>query len=316
MSKINKHKVYLGLDFGGTKLLIGEMTSGGEILNAKKYPSGYMNQREAADLLIKSLDDYFAERQSDIKPSAMGIGLVGRVDSRQGLWFEMDRQRNESMPIAGILQKHCGLPCFADNDVKSAARAELKFGYGRKSKNFVYINIGTGIASGTVSDGKILYGSSFNAGETGHTSSGVKAGIHCICGRDDCIEAIASGAGFDACARLYAPRFPHTTLSIPADGRVNTREIFAMYEKDELCNLLVSQAAEAAANLIMNLVRMSDPDTIVLGGGLISDGFLLARIREKLNAHTMRYVYNGVVLTELAPEYAGLIGACTVAMNE
>jgi predicted NBD/HSP70 family sugar kinase len=95
----------------------------------------------------------------------------------------------------------------------------------------------------------------------------------------------------------------------------SVRAIFTLADTDDLCRLLVNQAAEALANLLMNMVRVSDPDTIVLGGGVVSDGFLLSRVKEKLNPHTMRYVTNGVVLTELKPEHIGLIGACTVAMN-
>ncbi len=72
----------------------------------------------------------------------------------------------------------------------------------------------------------------------------------------------------------------------------------------------------ALANLIMNLTRMSDPEMIVLGGGIVSDGYLHTKILEKLNPTTMRFVTHGVVLTKLNPNFIGLIGAGAVAMNE
>jgi predicted NBD/HSP70 family sugar kinase len=245
----------------------------------------------------------------------MGLGVVGRVDNQQGIWFEMDGLRKDELPIADILKERYGIPCFIDNDVRSAARAERLFGYGKRSRHFIYINVGTGIAAGTVSNGQILTGGHCNAGEVGHTHSGINAGISCICGRKDCVEMLASGKGLDVCARLYAPRFPGTTLKIPDDEKVNILDIFSMADTDELCKLLLNQAAEALANLLMNMVRVSDPDTIVLGGGVVSDRILLPMIKEKLNPSTMRYVTNGVVLTELKAEHIGLIGACTVAMN-
>jgi len=307
------NETFLGLDFGGTKLLIGEIDSEGLVLRTKKYHSGYMEQDQALNFITQSLDDYFEKEKP--KPAAMGLGVVGRVDNKQGIWFEMDGLRKGELPIAGMLSRRYGIPCFIDNDVRSAARAERRFGYGKRSQHFIYINIGTGIAAGTVSNGQILTGGHCNAGEVGHTHSGINAGIDCICGRKDCTEMLASGKGLDFCARLYAPRFPDTALKIPNDEKVSVPDIFFMADTDELCKFLVNQAAETLANLLMNMVRVSDPDTIVLGGGVVSDGILLPKIKEKLNPHTMRYVTNGVVLTELKAEHIGLIGACTVAMN-
>jgi predicted NBD/HSP70 family sugar kinase len=78
---------------------------------------------------------------------------------------------------------------------------------------------------------------------------------------------------------------------------------------------LVEDASEALADLIMNLVRVSDPDTVVLGGGVVADGYLHAKVLEKLNPTTLRFVRNGVVLTRLDPVFVGLQGAGVIAMN-
>lgn len=79
--------------------------------------------------------------------------------------------------------------------------------------------------------------------------------------------------------------------------------------------LLVENASEAIAQLIMNLVRVTDPDTVVLGGGIISDVRFYEKVLSKLNANTMRFVSNGVVITHLNPDFVGLLGAGAVAMN-
>jgi predicted NBD/HSP70 family sugar kinase len=217
-----------------------------------------------------------------------------------------------------MLSRSYGLPCFVDNDVRSAAGAELRFGRGRESLNFIYLNVGTGIAAGIASGGALLRGGHFNAGEVGHTLVGVDAGVDipCECGRVNCVETLASGLGLDRCARALAEQYPGTALTIPADGsRVRAQEIFEKSGVDPLCARLTDTAAKAIANLIMNLVRTSDPDTVVLGGGLVSDGFLYPRICDALNKNTMRFVTNGVVLTELDPAFIGLMGACTLGIN-
>lgn len=308
---------YLGLDLGGTKLMIGEVDGNGTVLNYKRYPSGYLNQANALHVIKRSLDDYLSGKEGNApKPLAMGLGIIGRVDHGTGTWFQIDTQRNAPTAITEELEKLYGIPCYADNDVRSATKAEMVFGHGKDSQNFIYINIGTGIAAGIVERGKILTGSHFNAGEVGHTLVGVHAGTVCGCGRSNCVETIAAGVGFDQCARIFAPQFPDTSLHIPEEGeRVNVREVFDKVEEDPLCALLTNNAAEAIANLIMNLVRVSDPEMVVLGGGVVSEGFLFPRIQERLNANTMRFVTKGVVLTKLQPALAGLLGACTVAMN-
>ena len=310
---------YLGLDFGGTKLLIGEVDSAGTIIGSKRYTTGYMNQHAAVDIIKSSLADYLnTVGTADRHPRAVGIGMIGRVDSDNGRWLQIDPSRSQAIALADDITGAFGMPCYLSNDVKSAATAEQLWGYGRISDNFVYINVGTGIAAATISDGKLISGSHFNAGEVGHTQVGVSVGVKCGCGRTDCVEAIASGMGFDACARLLHPEYPDTELDIDActETRIDVRDIYRLSRRgDSLCRVLVDNAATAIANLIMNLVRMSDPDTVVLGGGIVSDPFMLLNILARLHPGTMRFVSNGVVVTKLDPAYIGLLGAAAVAIT-
>lgn len=313
-----KVETYLGLDLGGTKLLIGEVDSRGNILKYKKYDSGYFNQQAALNIIKSSLDDYIKTvGWYDKKPVAMGVGLIGRVDPEEGVWLQIDPSRTQPIALAKELEEIYGISCHIDNDVKSATRAERVWGFGQISKNFIYINVGTGIAAGTVVNGRQIRGSHFNAGEVGHVRVGVNVGVKCACGRIDCVEAIASGLGLDRCARLLHDQYK-TELHISPDisERVPVSEIFALSRKgDPLCVTLVENAAEALANLVMNLVRMTDPETVVLGGGVVADGYMHEKLLEKLNPTTMRFVSNGVVITKLNPEFIGLLGAGAVAMN-
>jgi predicted NBD/HSP70 family sugar kinase len=309
---------YLGLDLGGTKLLIGELDNKGNILKYKNYDSGYFNQQAALEIIKESLDDYIQTvGWTENKPVGMGIGLIGRVDPEQGIWLQIDPSRTHPIPLAQKIFDLYGIPCHIDNDVKSATRAERHFGFGQLSKNFIYINVGSGIAAGFVVNGRQIRGSHYNAGEIGHTQVGVNLGIQCGCGRTDCVEQIAAGIGLDRCARLLKPKFEtHLYISDKPEERVNVKDIFELSKKgDPLCVELVENASQALANLIMNLVRVSDPDTVVLGGGLVSDGYIHTKVLEKLNANTVRFVKNGVVITKLNPDFIGLIGAGAVAMN-
>ena len=310
-------QTYLGLDLGGTKLLIGEIDVQGNILKSKQYDSGFRDQQTACDIIVRSLDDYVATVgwATGRKPEAMGVGLVGRVDPSTGIWHEIDPDRSQPVALADLLSRRYGMPCRIDNDVKSATQAEQVWGVGRFSKNFIYINVGTGIAIGSVVDGHLIRGGHCNAGEAGHTQVGVGVGVRCCCGRTDCVEAIAAGSGIDTCARLLKDRY-ETRLQIPEEARVKFSDVMALSrEGDELCCVLVDNAAEGIARLIMNLVRVTDPDTVVLGGGIVAQDTMFEKVLGRLHPSTMRFVTNGVVLTKLNPRFVGLLGACAVAMG-
>jgi len=308
-------KSYIGLDLGGTKLLIGEVDAEGKVLASKKYKTGYLSQSQALKTMIESLEDYKATVGWKAEPQAIGVGVVGRVDPIRGIWLDIDPDRIENLPLCQTISDKFGLPCFMDNDVKSATRAEMKWGEGKDSSNFLYLNIGTGIAVGTVTGGQIVKGSHFNAGEVGHMHGGVEVGIDCCCGRKDCSEMIAAGVGIDACARLLKDRYK-TELPIPENERVDVRDVYALCAKgDELCKVLVDNAATVIANLIMDMLRVTDPDTILLGGGIIANGGMLDLVMKKINPFTIRFVTGGIRLTQLNPEYIGLLGAAAVAMQ-
>ena len=308
---------YLGIDFGGTKLLVGEADPNGKLLASGKYPTGYMDQKQALRCIQEAVDDYMGKRAQDApRIAAMGIGVIGRVDGRGGVWHQIDKQRNEEIPLGRIISSRYGMLCVIDNDVRTAASAESAFGSGKDRKDFIYLNLGTGIAACIVTGGRVVRGGHFNAGEVGHTQVGVGVEVRCECGRIDCVEAIAAGAGIDMCARLLAPKYPGTVLRIPeGGGRVDSREVFSKAETDALCGKLTDNAARGIANLIMNLVRVSDPETVVLGGGLVSDGVLFSHIQNYLHDHTMRFVTGGVRLIGLEIETVGLLGACSLAMS-
>lgn len=308
-------ETYLGIDLGGTKLLIGEVDKSGKILRSKRYESGHLNQDEAMAVIIASLDDYI-ENVGWVgeKPAAMGLGVIGRINYREGIWLQIDQDRTGAINVAELLSARYGMPCFMDNDVKSAVKAEILWGIGRESKDFLYINVGTGLASGAVVDGHIIGGGHFNAGETGHVSSRIHLGLKCACGREDCAELIASGSGIDTCARALAPSYD-TKLVIPEGRRVDVAEVIALASQgDALCSLLKDNATTAIADLIMDLIRCYDPQTIVMGGGVISGDGMLEETIAKVNPFTARFVTGGIRMTELDAAYVGLLGAAANAM--
>lgn len=306
----------LAVDLGGTKILVGEVDEKGKVLRCKKYPSDIRDQKAALDAVIAAITDYKKNAAINFSNiSAIGVGIIGRVDADNGVWLQIDPKRTQTLSVAQILSSHFNVPCAIDNDVHCATIAENTFGWGRKSQNYIYMNIGTGIAAGFVVNGKLIRGASFNAGEVGHHVVFHNSDILCDCGRAGCVEAVASGLGLDKRARTLKVKYSDSPLHIPEDSRCDVQEIFTLAEKgDPLCKTLTEDAVDAISETIMNLVRVTDPDTVVLGGGIVADGWMLPKIKAKLHASTMRFVKNGVQLTELDPNNIGLIGAGAIGL--
>ena len=304
-----KDATYIGIDLGGTKLLIGEVNHEGKILREKRYPSDLSSQENATSLMISSLDDFVASDDGHHNAVAIGVGMPGRVDADQGVWLQIDPERTSPIPLGKMLGERFGLPCFIDNDVKSATLAEQRWGCGRVSSDFVYINVGTGVGAGIVVGGKVIHGYHWDAGEVGYTS--FKTGE----GQDLYVEAVASGAGMDDLARKL--RKEHATrLTFPTDRRIDVKEVFRLEQDgDALCHMIVEQATQALKTLIGNIARTIDPEYIVLGGGVVADGYLLKKMLPSLNGNSFRFIKDKIVITTLNGHETGLLGAAAMAMK-
>lgn len=305
-------KTYIGVDFGGTKLLIGEVDQGGNILNQKRYTTELVEQNQAAKRIEECLEDYYATVGFLGEPVSIGIGMVGIVDARKGIWRSMNHKDRNDIPLAETLYQKYHLPVYLDNDVKSAAHAELVWGIGRHCSDFIYINIGTGLAAGIVMDGRVIRGVSNNAGEIGHCIVRQDRKEECECGQKGCIEHYTSGLGLHK-EVLRLAKEHNTSLTIPEEGRIWAADIFEAADKgDELCQMVTEQAAEDLANLIMNLVRVLDPEAIVLGGGVAGSGWMTEKIEKNLIPSVMRDVKDGLTLSKIDAAKVGLLGAASL----
>lgn len=304
----------LAVDLGGTKILIGEVTPAGEILTSEKYPSTVVDQRSATEKIKAAIKNYL--QQHSIQGDLIGIGMcvVGRVDTDRGQWMEIHPGLSDPIFLADEITQTFQLPCWITNDVSGAALAESILGIGQETGNFVYINIGTGIAARVVADHQLIKGGNFNAGEVGHMVVDMRSDDLCTCGRKGCVELFASGLGMHNQTVKFAPDYPNTMLMIEEGKRVTFQELIGAYEaNDPLARKVVDQALQAVAALTMNLIRVSDPEAIIFGGGVMNDGWFLNHLVTFLNAKTIRFITKGMRVTTLNPNEVALKGAATLA---
>jgi predicted NBD/HSP70 family sugar kinase len=307
----------LAVDLGGTKLLIGEVDKDGKILRSKKYNSGFLDQKQALQLIISSLEDYIQSIGFDFgKPLSLGLGLIGQVLPEEGTWVMIDPKRIDPTPIVKVLSELFKMNCYIENDVKAATLAEQRFGAGKNTRDFVYLNIGTGIAAGFISQGQLIRGWQNDAGEIGHTTVDYKNNIPCVCGRFGCVEAIASGSGMNQRVKQLITRYTDSPLYHEAKkGFVHAEDIFKYAELgDVLAQRVAQDAVDAAAELILNIIQIFNPKKIILGGGVGGSEWMQAELPKRLKLYCMSSVSEGIVISQLNPNTTGLIGAATIAL--
>lgn len=316
-----KKKVCLGLDLGGTKLLVGEVDETGRVLRSRRYPSAIAEgarQTEVMEDVQRAVDEYLKEYSltPGVDFEAVGMGMVGRVDPDNGLWLEIQKPRMETVKAAELLSSRYQVPCRIDNDVRSGAEAERRFGKAKNCKNYIYMNIGTGIGAAFVINGQMLTGAHFCGGEVGHNVVDMNSDVQCPCGRMGCVEALASGMGPHSRAVMLREQYPYTALVFPKEGRIDARDIFALAEQgDALCIKLADDAVKAVAGVLENFLWLADPEKVILGGGLVTDGRLLQRVRRIMTPMSARFLEDGIEMTGLDSDFVGLAGAAAVGMR-
>lgn len=309
--------VYIGVDVGATKILVGAVTQTGEILASRRFKMQHDSQAATLESIHNSLENFLQDWDGPT-PRGIGIGLVGQIDPQTGDWLEaMNLPIKSPVPLAQQVQDRFGLPVAMDNDVHAATLAELRWGIGTESQDFIYLNVGTGVSAGFVFGGELVRGTKNYAGELGHMVV-QPDGPMCPCGRRGCLEPIVSGGGLLARAKEELPNFPESALGSLGDA-MTTHEIFMAADAgDPLAIKLSEDAIEALSIALTNLVNLLNPEWIVYGGGTLSDGWLIAHVHGNVETQPLtmtRRSLKGIVPSRLNPDQVGLLGAACLAIS-
>jgi glucokinase len=307
--------IVIGVDVGATKILAGAVTQAGEILASRRSQMDGETQATTLRSIAAALEDFMQDWDSPA-PLAIGVGLVGQIDPKTGTWLEaMNLPIKIPIPLEKQLSDRHGIPVALDNDVHAATLAEIRWGMGKESTDFIYLNVGTGIAAGLVFNGGLLRGANNYAGELGHMVVQPEGPL-CPCGRRGCVEPIASGGGMLARMHEELINFPDSMLHAE---NLTTHSIFDAAEAgDPLAIKISSDAIQALSIALTNLVNLLNPEWIVYGGGTLSDGWLIERVRPNVKSQPLLMTHRslkGILPSRLDPEHVGLLGAACLAWN-
>jgi glucokinase len=308
----------IGVDLGGTKMLVGVVDSERRIVYRSTALSHGLRQDELLGTLERELR---AARQARPDAVAAGLGLPCTIDRQRGVAIVAVNLEIADVPVRELMTERLGLPVFVDNDANVAILAEHRFGAARGARNAVMITIGTGIGGGLIIDGQLYRGSTGAGAELGHTVIDAD-GPRCQgnCPNRGCVETLASGTAIARDGLAAAEAAPNSALGraladgIELDGK---RVTDAALAGDETAQNVLDAIGRRLGVAFSSLANIFDPDVIVIGGGASRAGELLAGpAREELASRALPPMSGTPVATaELGPD-AGLIGAATMALLE
>ncbi len=264
----------VGLDVGGTKTDAVAVDDGGSIAGRIRIPTGW-GPDAVAQTVVDAVGALATEAGVDLSAvRSVGVGIPGQIEPGTGRVVHAVNLGVEALDLADVVTPRLGVPVRVENDVKAAAlgaHALHRAPGAAPPDSMAYLNLGTGIAAGIVSDGILWRGARGTAGEVGHISVDPN-GPRCRCGQRGCIEAFAGGG---AIAERWARR-----------SALPVRDVFdAADAGDASARQLRAGLAQGVAAAVRVLVLTADVDIVVLGGGVTALGErLLADVAAVLSA--------------------------------
>jgi glucokinase len=318
-------KIAAGIDIGGTNTAFGLVDENGKIifrdsLDTKKYPHPEELAKATSELILKSISN-FESRISNFEFVGTGIGAPNGNYFNGTIEFAPNLNWKGVIPLAYYFEKYSEVKAILTNDANAAAMGEMIFGGAKGMKDFLFITLGTGLGSGIVVNGEMVYGHDGFAGELGHIIVERK-GRYCGCGRQGCLETYCSATGI---VKTYAEL---KVESLSKEGRLSMlslgEEITAktIYKRAQLgeSEALESfrKTGEILGTALANAVAITSPEAIFLFGGLAQAGDFIFKPTAKYFEENLLNIYKNKVkiLPSLLNENdAAILGAASLVFK-
>lgn len=312
----------IGLDLGGTNSVFGIVDQRGQVLATNSIKTqAYKNVEDFVDAGIEALKPIVAKVGGLAQIKAMGIGAPngnyysGTIEFAPNLPWGHDGV----VPLAKMFSdKLEGLPVALTNDANAAAIGEMQYGVARGMKNFIMITLGTGVGSGIVINGQVVYGCDGFAGELGHVTMVRGAeGRLCGCGRKGCLETYCSATGVARTAREFLQKSaePSMLREINPDEITSLDVAIAAGKGDKMALEIFEFTGEMLGAACADFASFSSPEAFVFFGGLTKAGDLIMNpIKKSYEKHVMK-IFNDkakFLVSSLDDAAAAVLGASAI----
>lgn len=309
----------IGLDLGGTNSVFGIVDSRGEIKATTAIRTqGYAGVDEYVDAAVDALQVIIEQVGGIEQIKAMGIGAPNGNYYNGTIEFapNLSWGRDGIVPLADMFSKRLNIPVALTNDANAAAIGEMTYGVARGMKNFIVITLGTGVGSGIVVNGQLVYGSDGFAGELGHTIIR-KDGRPCGCGRKGCLECYCSATGVARTARemLDTTDEPSLLRELNRDEITSLDVSIAAGKGDALAKRIYEFTGEILGEACSDFTAFSSPEAFIFFGGLTKAGDLLMDpIKRAYDKHVLK-IFKGkakFLVSGLDGSSAAVLGASAI----
>ncbi len=320
MDMTSELEYVIGIDIGGQTTKMGVVDARGTVLTQSVMRT---DTHKDVNLYIKDLAEALHKiiKDADAKGKIRGIGVgapngnfyTGTIENAVNLVWG----GTQIIEFAKLLSKKMdGMKVVLTNDANAAAIGEMTYGAARGMKNFIMITLGTGVGSGIVIDGHLVYGHDGFAGELGHTTAVRNNGRVCNCGRTGCLETYCSAIGVARTAREWLEVTDEPTPLRSLDN-ITSKDVYeAAKEGDQFAIKIFNFTGKILGQSLADFIAFSAPEAIVLFGGLArSQEFLTEPILESMNANVLPLWRNKVKLiySQLKESDAAILGASALA---
>ena len=300
---------------GGTNTAFGIVDARGTVIASSSIKTGKHSKIEDyIDELYTEISRIIVANDAEGKINGIGIGapnanyFTGVIEDGVNLPWPTP------IPLADLITEKFGIPCLITNDANAAAIGEMTYGAARGLKDFIMITLGTGVGSGIVVNGQMVYGHDGFAGELGHVIMKRNNGRVCGCGRTGCLEAYCSATGVARTAREFLEIRDEDSLLREYDiENITSKDVYDCAVKgDKLALDIFNYTGTILGEALADFVTFSSPEAFVIFGGLTKSGdYIMNPIREAFDKNIMK-VFKGkvkILISELKESDAAVLGA-------
>ena len=314
-------QVALGIDIGGTNTKYGFVNHRGEILEKGSIKTNdYEKVEDFIDALYEKITPMMEKHCTQKQFDGIGVGApnanyyTGTIEQAPNLRWK------GIVPFAELMSKKFGIPCKMTNDANAAALGEMMFGAARGMKDFIMMTLGTGVGSGIISGGQLIYGHDGFAGELGHTIVKPGGRKHWSTGSEGSLEAYASATGISITARKMRAEFPDSLLNSFPEEEIDSKVVHECAMKGDPTAIEVFRyTGQKLGEALANFVMFSSPEAILLFGGVIKAGdFILKPTKLHMERNLLPIFRNKVqlVFSELDEADAAILGASALVWEK
>lgn len=305
-SPVRRSDAVLAVDAGGTTVKGAMVDRDGRFLHRLSTPT---ERHRGPDHIVSTIVAVTRELEAaaqdrGVEPVAVGVAVPGKIDEKNGIAISAANMRWQHTTIRDIVRDRSGLPTVLKHDIRAGALAEATLGAARDAADFIFIAIGTGLASTIVLNRRAWAGAHFSAGELGHVVVR-PGGARCPCGQQGCLETVASASAIAASFSQRSGR--------PVNG---AREVAgAARDGDPVAIQVWDEAIDALADAVVTMSSLLDIDRYVIGGGLSMAGDqLFGPLRRTVSLHRTDRVHPDIVPAAFGVD-AGCVGAALAAFG-